>query len=118
MDSQSYTRAALSAAVFVGVAYVTSGGSAGMMDYAAEGVIQGVSAFASDVVHDFAAMPPTWLTSGAVTGIIAAGAKYYLRGDSNNFLVNAGGSAAVDVLTDQVHARLFAPSGSMEMLAE
>jgi hypothetical protein len=101
----SLGRAGLSAAVFVGVAYITSGGQVGMSNFAIEAGIQSAAALVSDWIHAWSQMNPTWATSGTLTGLTAAAIKYVGRGDEA-FLINAAGSAAVDAITDMVAARM------------
>jgi hypothetical protein len=113
MDTNaSIVRASLSAGVFAATAYVVSGGRAGSMDYATEAVIQGIAAVASDVAHAWASMNPTWMTSGAGTGAVAAGIKYFWRNDPALF-TNFAMSAVVDGLTDTTGAMLWPSSAAV-----
>ena len=98
-DISSYQRAALSAIVFVIVGGASGGFSADLSPYLTEAAIQAGAAIVSDYVHNAVDMVPSGITSGVVTGAVAAGAKYAIQGNTL-LLVNFLGSAVVDTLTD------------------
>ena len=98
MDSGSINRAAVSGAIWVGVAWglgMVSGASLPLMDLAVDGAIMGASALGSDVVHSATAMQSTAMTSAALTGAYYAIAQRLWRGDKN-YLTNFAGAAAND----------------------
>jgi hypothetical protein len=92
MDS-SVMRALASAGIFTGIAYVMSGGTHSLADYAITGAFQGASSLGSDTVHQVIMMYPTSVTSAVVTGALFTAAQQLLRGNNDyvsNYAVSAG----------------------------
>ena len=94
------TRAALSAGVFAGVAFLMGGGNAGLTNYAVGGGIQAAASLGSDVVHGLLMRYPTTITSSVATGGLFTAAQYLL-GDRDhaltNYVVSAGSEYSVRV---------------------
>ena len=90
MDSQSMSRAVMSAGVWFTVSYgltLAMGGGASLVDCAVDGGIMGVCAIGSDIVHSTLGMNPTGTTSAVATGGLFAGAQKLYRG-SDDYLMN------------------------------
>ena len=92
MDPSAMTRAAISAGVFSGIAYLMSGGKAGLTDYLVSGGMQAAASLGSDTVHQFLMMYPTKVTASVVTGGLYTAAQHFLRGE-DNYINNYGVSA-------------------------
>jgi len=95
MDASEVTRAAVSAGVFAGIAYVMSGGAASINDYAMSAGVQAAASLGSDAVHRVVMMVPTNITSAVAAGGLYTAAQYVLRGETN-FFNNYGVSAGAE----------------------
>ena len=90
MDSQSMSRAVMSAGLWFAVSYgvnVAMGGNVSIVDCAVDGGIMGVCAIGSDIVHSTLGMNPTGTTSAVATGALFAGAEKLYR-NSDDYMVN------------------------------
>lgn len=90
MDSQSMSRAVMSAGLWVAVAYgvgMVAGANPNLVDCAIDGGIMGACAIGSDLVHSVVGMNPTGTTSAVMTGAYYALAEKLYRGD-DNYLTN------------------------------
>lgn len=98
MDSQSMSRAVMSAGLWFGVSYglgMAFGVRVNPVDVAIDSALLGGSALASDMLHTSLGMPPSAVSSAVATGALYAGTQKLYRG-SDAYLTNAVVAGAND----------------------
>ena len=102
MDNGALTRAAVSAGVLTGIAWVMSGGTHSLSDYAITAGVQVAASIGSDKVHDIIMMYPTKVSSSVVTGGLFTAAEHLLgnREYVSNYFVAAGSDWAARTADD------------------
>jgi hypothetical protein len=91
MDSQSMSRAFMSAGLWFGVSAglgLAFGVPLNMVDMAVDSGLMGASSLVSDVVHSAVGMNPSGVSSAVATGAVYAGTQKLYRG-SDAYMTNA-----------------------------
>lgn len=109
MNSDSVSRAALSAGVWFGTAFALSvvlGANLPVTDLAVDAGLMGASALGADVLHGALGWVPTGVTSAAATGAMYAAAQKAYRAEGKggdnyiiNFVAAAANALAVEYVT-------------------
>lgn len=98
MDSQSMSRAVMSAGLWFGVSYglgLAFGTSPSLMDVAVDSGLMGASSLGSDLVHSVVGMNPSGVSSAVATGGLYSVSQKLYRG-SDEYVVNMALAGAND----------------------